>query len=372
MAEDTRVPEILVIIIVFFVLSTMTTALRLYLRLAILRNFGADDWLIIVALLFNTAYIGINLQSAMHGYGRHVWTVNGRDFVILLKGLYWAPITSSFTTGFVKLSILSLYRRLAQDQPHIRIIYGFALFVVLYTIALVLVGIFICDPINRAWDLTTYPQGCMKTSTLQTAQSAFNIATDAMIFIMPLPLIYRMTMQRHDKLIVILVLAMGAVAVIASALRIFFMHPGIVRNSRIEWYETANGSPAADMTWNAVNPGEWTLIEANLMIICASVFALRRLWVYQREGNRPQPAESVSDRRTLPLAGQPKPVFLSPLYILQRTSNSGMEMSVTALTAADKTAENCKVVEQSGGETSIMMESKELSVSPLNDERSTV
>jgi hypothetical protein len=132
----------------------------------------------------------------------------------------------------------------------------------------------------------------MKTSTLQTAQSAFNIATDAMIFIMPLPLIYRMTMPLHDKrkfpsllhsrsltspVIVILVLAMGTVAVIASALRIFFMHPGIVRNSRINWYKQADGSLAADMTWNAVNPGEWTLIEANLMIICASVFALRRL-----------------------------------------------------------------------------------------------
>ena len=151
----------------------------------------------------------------------------------------------------------------------------------------------------------------MKTSTLQTTQSAFNIATDTMIFIMPLPLICHMTMPPHDKrkfppflrshlltsqVIVVIILAIGAVAVIASALRIFFMHPGIVRNSRIKWYEKEDGSLAADMTWNAVNPGEWTLIEANLMIICASIFALRRLWVYQRGGKGPQPVGRVSDR----------------------------------------------------------------------------
>lgn len=219
----------------------------------------------------------------------------------------------------------------------------------------------------------------MKTSTLQTAQSAFNIATDAVIFILPLPLIYRMTMPLHDKrmlpsllplrllispVIVILVLSMGTVAVIASVLRIFFMYPGIVRNSRIKWYEKADGSLTADMTWNAVNPGEWTLIEANLMIICASVFALRRLWVYQREGNGRYPTGNVRDDcRTLPLAGRRKPASLSPSDILRQTSDSGMEISMFALTAGEKTAEYINAVEKSGDSTSIATESNELIVS---------
>lgn len=171
----------------------------------------------------------------------------------------------------------------------------------------------------------------MKTSTLQTAQSAFNIATDAFIFIMPLPLIYRMTMPLHDKrkfpsplysclltspVIVILVLALGTVAIIASTLRIYFIYPGLVRNSFIKWYVQADRSLAADMTWNAVNPGEWTLIEANLMIICASIFALRRLWVSHKRKSGPPPPGSISGRQTLPSPGRTKPAFLSPSHIL--------------------------------------------------------
>jgi hypothetical protein len=175
--------------------------------------------------------------------------------------------------------------------------------------------------------------------------------------LLPLPLLI-------SPVIVIFVLAMGTVAVIASVLRIFFMYPGIVRNSRIKWYEKADGSVAADMTWNAVNPGEWTLIEANLMIICASVFALRRLWMYQREGNGRYPAGSVrDDRRTLPLAGRRKPPSLSPSDILRRTSGSGMEISMIATTAEGDTAEYNNAVEKSGGGTSIATESNELIVS---------
>ncbi|RDL36045.1 uncharacterized protein BP5553_06657 [Venustampulla echinocandica] len=129
-------------------------------------------------------------------------------------------------------------------------------------------------------------------------------------------------MPLHDKLIVTLVLSMGTVAVIASALRIFFMHPGILRNSSIKWYEKADGSLAADMTWNAVNPGEWTLIEANLMIICASIFALRRLWAHHREKRTSRPAGSVSGRRAPQSASRRKLEFYSLSHILQRTSDS--------------------------------------------------
>ena len=227
----------------------------------------------------------------------------------------------------------------------------------------------------------------MKTSTLQTVQSAFNIATDALIFIMPLPLICRMTMPLHDKskftsllclrsltspVIVVVVLAMGAIAVIASAFRIFFMNPGFTKNSLIRCYVQADGSSVADITWNAVNPGEWTLIESSLMITCASIFALRRLWVSRRRDRRQPPAESISGQPISSLPSRPMPAFLSRLHILQRKLNSGMEVSMFSLTSEDKTAGDGKTAEQSVVGTSTATGSKELVVSTPGCETSAV
>lgn len=60
-------------------------------------------------------------------------------------------------------------------------------------------NVFICRPISGAWDIQTYPHGCMKLTDLQISQSVFNIITDIILFLMPLPIIIAAKMRRRDR-----------------------------------------------------------------------------------------------------------------------------------------------------------------------------
>lgn len=78
----------------------------------------------------------------------------------------------------------------------------------IYIIADVLLVIFECTPINKAWD-PLVPGHCIDQVKLGVAIGYFNLVTDCMILILPIPMLWALQLALRMKLAVLAVFMTG-------------------------------------------------------------------------------------------------------------------------------------------------------------------
>ncbi|KAM0326237.1 hypothetical protein ACHAQA_006834 [Verticillium albo-atrum] len=99
-ANANKGPGILVTIIIVSILSTLFTGARLWVRGKILRQFHADDWLIVISVICCWASVALAIVAIDNGNGRHIvvlsqtqqervtfWTLVGFPMGILSFGI---------------------------------------------------------------------------------------------------------------------------------------------------------------------------------------------------------------------------------------------------------------------------------------------
>jgi hypothetical protein len=89
---ETRAVAFLVVNSLFLALSVAAVLLRLYARIFVVRWFGIDDVLIIVAIVFSIALNGVFYVGAgSYGWNRHLWDIP----------LSWSTGTVPFVSGLL-------------------------------------------------------------------------------------------------------------------------------------------------------------------------------------------------------------------------------------------------------------------------------
>jgi hypothetical protein len=63
--------EALAASIVFTVLATLITAIRIFTRAFLVKQMGADDYVILVSLAFSWIFFGLFVGEVYHGMGEH-------------------------------------------------------------------------------------------------------------------------------------------------------------------------------------------------------------------------------------------------------------------------------------------------------------
>lgn len=76
MAQDTytpsgRGPELIAVFAFFMGLTTLTFALRVYVRTRLVSIFGADDWAAAIGWLLFNIHATFAIAGAYHGTGQH-------------------------------------------------------------------------------------------------------------------------------------------------------------------------------------------------------------------------------------------------------------------------------------------------------------
>ena len=111
--------------------------------------------------------------------------------------------------AFSKISILFLYIRIF-TYHHARIAAWILLAIVLiYNIYGFCSTFLICRPLQAWWDFTITEKKCIDTPAAMWAFIGLHIATDFSIFIVPIPVVWGMTMPIRQKIGVLLVFALG-------------------------------------------------------------------------------------------------------------------------------------------------------------------
>lgn len=174
-----------------------------------------------------------------------------------------SQVTYKASINLTKCSILLLYLRLFKIVSWIRwACWGLLACVIIYCVSSMIATIFQCDPIVKAFN-KSLPGTCIDLAKFWYANAGFSIATDIIILLLPMPLVYQLEVPRAQKIALMAVFAIGIFVVVTSCLRV----------TSLDLFAT---SP--DNTYDIANV-MWTIIEPNVAVICACLPILRPLVV---------------------------------------------------------------------------------------------
>src|SRR5690554_1222349 len=101
------------------------------------------------------------------------------------------------TMGLVKISIIALYIRLSVSQKFRAVAFTLIIIIGLSTLANVLVAIFPCNPVRKAWD-TTMKGKCVKLIDFMVASAIINIIGDFAVFILPVQMLWKVQLPKRQ------------------------------------------------------------------------------------------------------------------------------------------------------------------------------
>ena len=214
----TRAPQIITTAITCSILSTLFVTLRLYTRSRINRaKLGWDDYLALLTLPFSISYSVLLCISTRHGMGLHAWEMTQevrsdyQKWILIASSCGYLPSLLGY-----KMSILSLYVRIFDVNRRFRwATWGVMGVTAGYLFSNLWTQIFGCWPVEKYWRPDT-PGHCIRTLEADYGYGSLNFITDLIIFILPLPMVWRLQLSRRDKVGLSVVFMIGSVSVACS------------------------------------------------------------------------------------------------------------------------------------------------------------
>lgn len=130
--------------------------------------------------------------------------------ITYLQIVWLSSIFYNACLGFIKISVLALYRRLG--DPTLKKVATFMIFVVgCQAGANVLACIFQCTPVSAAYDTNILPENkkCVNINAFYLANAAVNIMTDVLTYTLPIPLVMKLKVPGRQKISLAIILGLG-------------------------------------------------------------------------------------------------------------------------------------------------------------------
>ncbi|KAJ2891353.1 hypothetical protein MKZ38_000557 [Zalerion maritima] len=262
-AGDSNASMVYIPVGVFSVICPIVVALRFWTRLRKGGHLESDDWAITASLFFSLASSGVMIASCQYGYGQHAANLTTSNKIETLRYFWLCQITYKASINLTKCSIIFLYKRIFGGVKWFRLACWLVICcVAVYCVASVVATIFQCTPVSRAFN-KSIEGTCINSGTFWYANAAFSISSDLVILILPMPLVWKLQIQRIQKIALVIVFALGGFVVITSCLRM----------TTIDIAATTT-----DQTFDIAST-MWTIVEMNVAIVCACLPMLRPLIV---------------------------------------------------------------------------------------------
>lgn len=227
--------------IAFLVLTWIPFVLRLYVRGAMLRNFGLDDYIMILTQIIFTASCILQIYCAINwAFGRHLWDLNPYLGENTFRVWYICETLYVVSTTLVKISVGFFLLRIARNKIHIWIIRVTMLLCGLFGTAITFVFIFQCHPVSDWWSLDH--SRCLPQTTiagLTYGFSALNIVADWTMSIVPAFMVAGLQMSKRQRILVGGLLCFAGAGCLATIARLPFID--ILLNGRGDFLYTSTG-----------------------------------------------------------------------------------------------------------------------------------
>ncbi|KAF4545567.1 hypothetical protein BFW01_g7012 [Lasiodiplodia theobromae] len=266
MELEGRAPEFFKVLVVMIVLATVATALRVYVRLKIVKAFGVDDYFMVAALLAFIMFTTCALGGIRYGTGQHMANLTPDNTMRALR--YWWLCYAAYTSTmmFAKISIGFFLLRVTVEQVYIWIIYAAMGITIVTGIVFFFVTVLQCSPVSYFWSRAVGGDGkCLDMEIiigLTYFYSAVSALCDFTFGLLPIVMLWNLNMSRSTKIAIAPILSM---ACIASA-------GVLVRTAYVKDFR----SP--DFLWATIDIAIWSTIEEGLAITAGSLACLRPLF----------------------------------------------------------------------------------------------
>ncbi|KAK4462751.1 hypothetical protein QBC42DRAFT_326481 [Cladorrhinum samala] len=286
----TNQASVFIVGIVFSVIAIAVMGLRVYCRIVITKGgLGTDDYLMLAGVLCNIGLSIANMVCAWYGAGVHMTSRTQEEWLANYPGLFQSNYANRLlyvvAMCLVKTSLLVFYLRVDPRKWTKYAIYFLIFTVIGLSVATALICIFECWPPRLYWDVTAQLTGatvgkCMDPKSRQTffeANGIINIVQDACIYLLPVPMLWRLQVPRRQKAGLLFLFCIGFVALAAACVRYHYVLK--LANSDDIWYYFADSL-------------NWCSIEVYAAVICGSASTFRvlfktyapRLWGSSRYG----------------------------------------------------------------------------------------
>lgn len=134
-----------------------------------------------------------NLESVLHYFWASVWV-------------------HMIALGVSKLSILTQYLRIFLDRRTRLLTWLTMAFVIVYTLQAILVGVFVCIPVEAFWNRSM--QGhCINPLITNYVNAGFNISTDLIIILIPIPALNKLQVSKSQYIALLVAFSIGGLYV---------------------------------------------------------------------------------------------------------------------------------------------------------------
>ncbi|KAI1848019.1 hypothetical protein JX265_002024 [Neoarthrinium moseri] len=259
----TRGPQLAAVDYTFAVLAFVTISMRCGVRVFIVRSFGLDDWLMLLAAGFFILYCSFSITGVSYGTGRHEYELPQPD-VATARMFWWlCYLMYCMTMILSKVSIGCLLLRVAAKKMHTWIIYGAMVITVVTCMAFFLVTVCQCQPVSFFWNKAQHGS-CVSNEViigLAYLYSSCSVITDFTFALLPAWIIVGLQLKRRTKIALIPLMAMGCVA--SGAVVVRFAYLPRFRDP--------------DFLWATVDIAIWSTVEQGLAVAAGSLATLRPL-----------------------------------------------------------------------------------------------
>ncbi|KAH7374250.1 hypothetical protein BKA66DRAFT_468079 [Pyrenochaeta sp. MPI-SDFR-AT-0127] len=226
----------LIVVTVAVVLSFVLTCflIRLWLRLQT-RDWKSDDWWLAAATLLHTAQSGVLIHLVDLGLGASQEGIPSSQLERLGRGGLASQILYICTLFASKCSVLLLYLRLSPGGSHsIGSWSVMAASAVWAVVAVTLIAI-PCNPVQYYQN----PQTCTNRWSKWQAIGAFDIATEILIFIIAIQLVWTLQMRFKAKIVVIIAFSARLPVIAAAGIRLHYLYQRLTGESHTFEYLVA-------------------------------------------------------------------------------------------------------------------------------------
>ncbi|KAI0415761.1 hypothetical protein F5X98DRAFT_210560 [Xylaria grammica] len=272
------------VIIAFFVLVALV--LRVVSRSHIAIKLGWDDALVFVAAIFAFGQTVLFALLVFGGLGHHAYTVPPPNQFSIPKILFSFELFHIISLNLGKLSALFFFLKLFNNKSIARITKWCILAVSLGTVGLILWQFLFCHPLSKMWEWDGL-ETCGDRQPLYVAVCVWSIFTDLLVLVVPLPIIWRLKMERSQKLRLSWLFAAGLSVTVASIVRLAYI-------VTINYHD--------DFSFHSVPSTFLAFLEPNVTIICVSLPMIysfvSKLWPGNKSRNASTPHRGPAHSHT--------------------------------------------------------------------------